>query len=72
MDKIDIDKLKTVPVDLYELSHVVENNIVKKTMYDKLVAKFNAIDISGFVLKPHYNTDKPGLEKKVKALTKTT
>ena len=30
MDKIDIDKIKTVPVDLYELSHVVENNIVKK------------------------------------------
>ena len=41
-------------------------------MYDKLVAKFNAIDISGFILKTHYNTDKPGLEKKVKALTKTT
>ena len=30
MDKIDIDKIKTVPVDLYELSHVVENNIGKK------------------------------------------
>ena len=73
MDKIDIDKIKTVPVDLYELSHVVENNIVKKkTVYDKLVAKFNAIDISGFVLKMHYNTDKPGLEKKVQALTKST
>ena len=42
-------------------------------MYDKLVAKLiNAIDISGFVLKTHYNTDKPGLEKKFKALTKTT
>ena len=41
-------------------------------MYDKLVAKLIAIDISGFVLRTHYNTDKSGLAKKVKALTKTT
>ena len=34
-------------------------------MYDKVVAKVNAIDISGFVLKTQYNTDKSGLEKKI-------
>ena len=50
-DKIDVDKLKTVPVDLSKLSNIVNNDVVKKTLYDKLVAKVNNIDISGFVLK---------------------
>ena len=34
-------------------------------MYDKVVAKVNAIDNSGFVLKTQYNTDKSGQEKKI-------
>ena len=33
-------------------------------MYDKLVAKGNAIDTSEFVLKTKYDTDKLDLEKK--------
>ena len=40
-----------VPVDLSKLSDVVKNDVVKKTVYDKLVAKVNSIDTSGFVLK---------------------
>ena len=34
-------------------------------MYDKLVAKVNNIDTSGFVLKTKYNIDKSDLEKKI-------
>ena len=30
VDKIDADKLKTVPVDLAKLSNVVKNEVVKK------------------------------------------
>ena len=30
IDKIDVDKLKTVPVDLSKLSNVVNNDVVKK------------------------------------------
>ena len=30
VDKIDVDKLKTVPVDLAKLSNVVNNGVVKK------------------------------------------
>ena len=30
VDKIDVDKLKTVPVDLSKLSNVVNNYVVKK------------------------------------------
>ena len=34
-------------------------------MYDKSVAKVNAIDTSGFVSKTPYNTNTSSLEKKV-------
>ena len=34
VDKIDADKLKTVPVDLAKLSNVVDNDVVKKTDYN--------------------------------------
>ena len=54
-----------VPVDLSKLSDVVKNDVVKKTAYDKLVAKVNSIDTSAFVLKTKYDTDKAELEKKI-------
>ena len=34
VDKIDTDKLKTVPTDLAKLSNVVKNDVVKKTDYN--------------------------------------
>ena len=65
VDKLDIDKLVTVPVDLSKLSNVVKNEVVKKTVYDKLVTKVNNIDTSGFLLKTKYDADKLELEKKI-------
>ena len=38
VDKLDIDKLAPVLVDLSKLSDVVKNNVVKKTVYDKLAS----------------------------------
>ena len=35
VDKLDIDKLVPVPVDLSKLSDVVKNNVLKKDVYDK-------------------------------------
>ena len=46
VDKLDIDKLVPVPVDLSKLSDVIKHDVVKKTVYDKLVAKVNSIDTS--------------------------
>ena len=40
-----------VPVDLSKLSIVVKNEVVKKSVYDKVVAKVNNINTRGFVLK---------------------
>ena len=65
VDKLDIDKLVPVPTDLSKLSNVVKNDVVKKTVYNKLVAKVDNIDTSDFVLKTKYNTDKTELEKKI-------
>ena len=50
VDKLDIDKLVPIPVDLSNLSDVVKHDVVKKTVCDKLVAKVNNIDTSAFVL----------------------
>ena len=65
VDKLDIDKLVPVPFDLSKPSDVVKTDVVKKTIYDKLVAKVNSIDTSRFVLKTKYDTDKTELENKI-------
>ena len=65
IDKLDIDKLAPVPFDLSKLSDAVKKNVVKKTAYDKLVAKVNSIDTSDFVLETKYNTNKTESEKKI-------
>ena len=46
VDKLDIDKLVSAPVDLSKRNDVVKNDVVKKTECDKLVAKVNSIDTS--------------------------
>ena len=63
-DPLDIGKLAPVPVDLSKISDVVKNDVVKKTIYNKLVAKVKSIDTSAFVLKTKYDTDKSVIEKK--------
>ena len=65
VDKLDIDKLVPVPVNLSKLSDVVKNDVVKKNAYDKLVAEVNSIDTSLFVLKTKYDTDKSELNNKI-------
>ena len=62
---MDIDKLVPAPVDLSKLSDLVKNDVVKKTVYDKLVAKVNSIDTNAFVLKTEYDTDKSEIENKI-------
>ena len=63
VDKLDVHKLIPVPVDLSKLSNGVKNELIKKTVYDKLVAKVNNFGTSGFLLKAKYDADKTELEK---------
>ena len=69
VDKLDIDKLATAPVDLSKLSIVVTNEVFKKTLYDQLVTKVNNIDTNDFVLKTKYSTDKTELENKIPSIS---
>ena len=65
VNKLDIDKLTPVPNDLAKLSNVVKNDVFKKIVYDKLVAKVNKIDTTGMALKTTYDTVKSYSEKKI-------
>ena len=49
--ELDADKLKPVSVDLERLKHVVDNDVVKKAVYDELVKKVDATDTSKLVEK---------------------
>ena len=69
VDKLDFGKLVSAPTDLNKLSNVVKNDVVKETVYDKLVSKVNNIDTSDFVLKTKYDADKTELEKKIPNVT---
>ena len=70
VDKIDIDKLKTVPNDLAKLSNVVKNDVVKNTTYNTLKNKVDAIDTSGFVTKTKFTTDANPLDDKTDKVEK--
>ena len=62
VDKLDVDKLAPVPVELLsKFSDAVKNDAAKKA---KLVAKVNNIDTSDLVFKTKYRTDKAELKKK--------
>ena len=66
VDKIDVGKLRTVPVDLAKLSDIVKNDIVKKTEYNSLKTKVDSIDI--FVLKTKYEKDGLDFEDKIRKI----
>ena len=65
VDKLDIDKLIPVPANLSKLSNLVKNDVVKKTLYDKLITKVNKIDFRRFALETNCDTDKSNLGKKI-------
>ena len=60
VDKIDVDKLKTVPDDLAKLSNVVKNEVVKKT-------DFSA---DSYVTRTKFSTDTNALDDKIDKVEK--
>ena len=70
VDKLDIDKLVLVPVDLSKLSNVVQNDVVKKIEYNKLVTKVDNIDTANIVKKNKYEKDGSDFEDKVNKIDK--
>ena len=55
LDKLDVDKLVSVPIDLKKLSDVVDNGAVEEDVYDELLKKINAIDTSGLFIETGYD-----------------
>ena len=70
VDKIDTDKLKTVPNDLAKLSNVVKNDAVKKTDYNSLKSKIDGIDVSKYVGRTKYETDRKDIYDKIDTVEK--
>ena len=70
VDKIDADKLKTVPVDLCKLSNVAKNDVIKKTEYNKLVTKVDNNDTTNFVSRTKYEKDGTDFEDKIDTIDK--
>ena len=58
VDDFDVDKLKTVPIDLKHLSDVLSNKIFKSTKFNTLKMKLNKL-----LRINQYKTDKQNLEK---------
>ena len=54
-----------MPDDLAKLSNVVKNDVVKKTTYNTLKNKVDAIDTSGFVTRTKFTTDSNALDDKI-------
>ena len=65
IDKLHIDKLVPIPNDLSKLSNIVKNDVVKKPLCDKIVAKINNIDTSDYVLETNFNTKFTELKNKI-------
>ena len=72
VDKIDTDKLKTVPDDLAKLSNVVKNDVVKKTDYNTLKTKVDGIDTSAFVTRTKFTADTNALHDKIDKVEEKT
>ena len=70
VDKLDINKMTSVPIHLAKLSNVVKNDFVKKTEYDKLVYKVNCIDTKNFISRTKYEKDGSDFEDKINKVEK--
>ena len=70
VDKIDTDKLKTVPDDLAKLSNVVKDDVFKKATYNTLKNKVDAIDTSSFVTRTKFTIDINDLYDKIDTVEK--
>ena len=67
VDDLDVGKIKTVPVELKQLSDVVDKQVVKNRKFNTLNTKVNNLEKKGsyastLIQTNQYNTDKQNLE----------
>ena len=66
--KLDVHKLKSVPVDLKKKSDITWNEVVEKTVYNELVKKVNTINNSRIVKKKIYDNKISDIEGKIPSI----
>ena len=59
-----MDKLKAILVNLNKFSNLVDNDLAKKAVYNKLIPQVNAIDTFRFVIKFQYKNAKSDKREK--------
>ena len=57
VDKLDIDKLVSVPNNLAKLSKEVQEDFIRKTDFNDLKTEVDGIDTTKFVLKTKYDNE---------------
>ena len=67
VDKLDVDKLATAPVDLSKISNVVKSDVVKNTDYNIKITEVGCkiLDVSGLATKTALTT----VENKIPSIT---
>ena len=71
VDKLDIDELVTVPLDLSKLSNLVKNEVVKKTEYNANIKNIQdkIPDISNLATKINLNTKINEVKNEIPSIT---
>ena len=66
VDDLDVDKLKTVPIDFKKLSDVMDKKVVKNTKFNKLNTEVNNLEkkTTTLIHINKYNKDRQSLKKK--------
>ena len=72
VDKLDVDKLVPVPVDLNELSDIVKNDVVKKDEYNAKIknTEDNMPDITNLATNTTLSAKINEVKKEIPSITK--
>ena len=69
VDKLDVDKLVHLCVDLSKLNDIVKNDVIKKAEYDEPVNNVYAIDSGGFVKNADYDSNNNEIKDEILNIT---
>ena len=71
VDKLDVDKLLPLPVDLSKLSDVVKNNVVKKDVYNAKTKEIEnkILDITNLATNTAFNAKINEIKNKIPSIT---
>ena len=74
VDKLDVDKLVPVPVDLSKLSHIVKNDVAKKDVHNAKIKDIGdkISDITNLITNASFNAKLIEVKNKILNITNLT